>query len=133
MATAHYRECRILLWRDWGQKIVGEFSLNMLNESDFNHQVDDSLLAIEEVLDAAESDIDFENTGGVLTITCENGSKVIFTRQAPVRQLWVAVPFGGFHFDWAGERWLRDSDQLPLSQFLSETFATLADEALCFD
>ncbi len=105
----------------------------MLSESDFNHQVDDSLLAIEEVLDEAESDLDFENSGGVLTITCESGSKVIFTRQAPVRQLWIAVPFGGFHFDWADGRWLRDSDQLPLAQFLAETFATLAGETLSFE
>lgn len=104
----------------------------MLNESEFNNRVDDSLLAIEDVLDEAESDLDFENSGGVLAITCESGAKVIFTRQAPVCQLWVAVPFGGFHFDWVDQRWLRDSDQLPLSQFLTEAFTTLADETLNF-
>ena len=59
----------------------------MLSESGFNRQVDDSLLAIEEALDEAVSDLDYENSGGVLTITCETGSKVIFTRQAPVQQL----------------------------------------------
>ncbi|MEH6648748.1 MAG: iron donor protein CyaY [Motiliproteus sp.] len=104
----------------------------MLSESDFNHQVDDSLLAIEEVLDEAESDLDFENSGGVLAITCENGAKVIFTRQAPVQQLWIAVPFGGFHFDRVDDGWLRDSDQQPLSQFLHEAFVTLAEEDLDF-
>ena len=104
----------------------------MLSESDFNRQVDDSLLAIEEVLDDAVSDLDFENSGGVLSITCENGAKVIFTRQAPVQQLWIAVPFGGFHFDLTEGGWQRDSDQQPLSQFLHETFVTLAEEDLDF-
>ncbi|HEY5718618.1 MAG TPA: iron donor protein CyaY, partial [Motiliproteus sp.] len=71
----------------------------MISESAFNQQIDDLLLQIEEVLDEADSDLDYENSGGVLSVTCANGSKVIFTRQGPVRQLWVATPFGGFHFD----------------------------------
>ena len=104
----------------------------MMTESEFNQLVDDRLLAIEEVLDEAESDIDYENSGGVLTITCENGQKVIFTRQAPVRQLWVAVPFGGFHFDLADGEWVCDADSKPLPTFLTETFEQLADESFDF-
>ncbi|MFT6915170.1 MAG: CyaY protein [Motiliproteus sp.] len=105
----------------------------MMTESEFNFVVDDSLLAIEEVLDAAESDLDSENSGGVLTLTCDSGSKVIFTRQAPVRQLWIATPLGGFHFDYVAKHWLRDSDQQPLARFLSDTLVSLADEQLNFD
>jgi CyaY protein len=105
----------------------------MMTESEFNFVVDDTLMAIEVVLDDAVSDLDTENSGGVLTLTCESGSKVIFTRQAPVRQLWIATPFGGFHFDYLDKQWLRDSDQQPLSRFLSETLAQLADEKLSFE
>lgn len=105
----------------------------MISESAFNTLVDDTLLQVEEVLDEAESDLDYENSGGVLTVTCETGERVIFTRQAPVRQLWVAVPFGGFHFDHDGQQWRRDSDQQSLNQFLAETFAKLADEQLTFE
>ncbi len=105
----------------------------MMTESEFNFVVDDTLLAIEEVLDDAATDLDSENSGGVLTLTCESGSKVIFTRQAPVRQLWIATPFGGFHFDRQGKQWLRDSDRQPLAHFLSDTLAQLADEQLSFE
>ncbi len=94
--------------------------------------VDDTLSAIEAVLDEAESDLDSENSGGVLTLTSEGGRKVIFTRQAPVRQLWVATPFGGVHFDYVAKRWLRDSDQQPLAVFLSDTLSELAAEQLSF-
>lgn len=105
----------------------------MISESAFNTLVDDTLLQIEEALDEAESDLDYENSGGVLTVICEDsGDRVIFTRQAPVRQLWLAVPFGGFHFDHDGQQWLCDADQKPLSQFLSDTFVKLVDEELEF-
>lgn len=104
----------------------------MISESEFNSRVDDTLLAIEEVLDGADSDIDYENSGGVLTVTCENGSKVIFTRQGPVRQLWVATPFGGFHFDLVAESWVKDSDGQSLPEFLAATFSQCAGESFDF-
>ena len=103
-----------------------------MNESEFNRLVDDTLLAIEDVLDEAESDLDYDNLGGVLTITCESGAKVIFTRQAPVRQLWLAVPFGGFHFDYRDDQWCCDADSRPLNEFLQEAFVRLAGESLDF-
>lgn len=105
----------------------------MMTESEFNFVVDDTLRAIEEVLDEAESDLDSENSGGVLTLTSEGGSKVIFTRQTPVRQLWIATPFGGVHFDYVAKRWLRDSDQQSLGGFLGDTLDELGDEQLRFD
>lgn len=106
----------------------------MQSESQFNQKVDDTLMMIEDILDDAASDLDVENSGGVLTVTCENGARVIFTRQTPVRQLWVATPSGGFHFDLAaGGRWCRDSDGHSLGDFLEETFAACAEETLTFD
>tara|TARA_R110001583_G_scaffold40781_3_gene130137 strand:- start:288 stop:611 length:324 start_codon:yes stop_codon:yes gene_type:complete len=105
----------------------------MMTESEFNFVVDDALLAIEDALDEAESDLDSENSGGVLTLTCESGSKLIFTRQTPVRQLWIATPAGGFHFDYVEKQWLRDSDQLGLAQFLGNALSELTDEKLCFN
>ncbi len=106
-----------------------------MNESEFNQSVDDTLLAIEEVLDEVEADIDYENSGGVLSVTCPDGSKVIFTRQAPVRQLWVATRSGGYHFDYAPDldTWVLDSDATPLAAFLATTFATQAGESISFE
>lgn len=52
-----------------------------MTESEFNQQVDDTLIAIEEALDELDLDIDYETSGGILTITLENGTKVIINRQ----------------------------------------------------
>jgi len=106
----------------------------MISETEFNSRIDDTLLQVEETLDGAATDMDYDNSGGVLSVTCENGSKVIFTRQGPVRQLWVATPYGGYHFDLQGERgWIRDSDGQTLADFLSQTFSQCAGETFRFD
>ena len=106
-----------------------------MTESEFNDQVDATLDRIEEILDDAETDIDVQLGGGILTIICENRTQLIFTRQAPVKQLWLATKSGGFHFDFdsESERWVLDSDGQPLDQFFTKAFSEQAGEALEFD
>lgn len=106
-----------------------------MNESEFNQLVDDTLTEIEEKLDEAESDLDYINNGGVLTVICENQSQIIFTRQTPVSQLWLAARSGGFHFDYDADsqRWVRDSDAAPLNDVLDTVFAEQAGETFAFD
>ncbi len=105
-----------------------------MTESEFMDQVDETLEQIEEVLDAAESDLDYESQGGMMTVSCENGSQIIFTRQPPLKQLWVATRNGGFHFDFNEDKgqWLRDSDAAELGQVLTSAFAEQAGETLDF-
>ncbi|MGE4417790.1 MAG: iron donor protein CyaY, partial [Marinobacterium sp.] len=62
----------------------------------------------------------------------ENGSQIIFTRQPPVKQLWVATRNGGFHFDHDGEQWLRDTDGATLAEVLVGAFAEQAGESFDF-
>lgn len=54
-----------------------------MNDSEFHRLADQLWLTIEEHLDDwdGDSDIDCEINGGVLTITFENGSKIIINRQ----------------------------------------------------
>ena len=44
-----------------------------------------------------------ENSAGVLTVKFEGGAQLIFSRQEPLRQLWLADRSGGFHFDYDEE------------------------------
>ena len=97
-----------------------------MTESEFMSRVDVTLERIEELLDDAETDLDCESNGGMLTVKCENGSQIIFTRQPPVKQLWVATRHGGFHFDHDGEQWLRDTDGASLTEVLTAAFAEQA-------
>lgn len=54
-----------------------------MNDSEFHRLADQLWLTIEERLDDwdGDSDIDCEINGGVLTITFENGSKIIINRR----------------------------------------------------
>lgn len=60
-----------------------------MNDSEFHRLADQLWLTIEERTDDwdGDSDIDCEINGGVLTITFENGSKIIINRRA-------AAPYG---------------------------------------
>jgi CyaY protein len=107
----------------------------MMTETEFYALVDDTLNTVEERLDDAETDLDYLISGGVLTIKCENGSQLIFTRQTPVRQLWLATRSGGFHFDWNAElqTWIRDTDQAKIADVFNEAFKEQAGETLTFE
>ncbi|MDX1733006.1 MAG: iron donor protein CyaY [Halioglobus sp.] len=82
-----------------------------MTESEFNTLVDETFDDLESALDEVDGDLDYELTGGVLTVEFDNGTTMIFSRQPPSRQLWLAARAGGFHFeydddegDWRGTR-----------------------------
>jgi CyaY protein len=74
-------------------------------ESEFHLRVDALLIALQNILDNVDTDIDSELTGGILNITFEDDSKVIVNRQTPNRELWVAAKSGGFHFKFDPPSW----------------------------
>jgi CyaY protein len=82
-----------------------------MNESEFQNLADETIEAVQNAIDDSGADIDYDEIGGVLTLEFENGSKIIFSRQAPVKQLWMAAQSGGFHFDYDSDRsqWICDS------------------------
>jgi len=103
------------------------------DESQYNRVIDDTLLAIEEAVDASGADIDYENVGGILTLLLPGGAQLILNRQTPVRQLWLAAPQGGFHFDHRDGGWVRDSDGAPLAETLSGLLSELCGETLALE
>jgi len=103
-----------------------------MTESEFNHQIDETLLAIEEAVDASDTGIDYENSGGVLTLILPDHSQVIINRQTPVRQLWMAAKSGGYHFDFDKKtsEWHRTSDGAELFVALSEVLSEQGGKAV---
>ena len=82
-----------------------------MSESEFNDLIDRTFTALEVALDQVDADLDYEISGGVLTVAFDNDTKLVFSRQPPTRQLWLAARSGGFHFaydeaagDWRGTR-----------------------------
>lgn len=79
-----------------------------MNDSEFHRLADSLWMTIEEGVDNVDgnSDIDCEISGGVLTLTFENGSKIIVNRQEPLHQIWLAAKSGGYHFDYRDGVWV---------------------------
>ncbi len=90
----------------------------IMTESEFHRAVEAVLARIEAAVESVdELDVDLES--GILTITCEDSSRVIVNRQTPNREIWVAARSGGFHFAWREGEW-RDT------RSGAELFASLA-------
>ena len=97
-------------------------------------RVEETLNQIEELLDDAESDLDYDNNGAMLVIKCPDRSQIILTRQPPVQQLWVATRTQGLHFDFDEEsaQWVLDSDGSSLRDHLAAAFADQTNEQIDF-
>ena len=99
-----------------------------MNESDFDKIADDTLIAIEDAIEASGADIDYDSAGGILTLEFANGSQIIINKQAPLCQIWVAARSGGFHFDYdeTSGAWLLQGEDLfeCLGRYCSEQAGT---------
>jgi CyaY protein len=84
-----------------------------MTESEFHAAADAVLARIESSLENEEGvDVDLES--GILTVTSDDGAKIIVNRQTPNREIWVAARSGGFHFRWREGEWrdTRSNDEL---------------------
>jgi CyaY protein len=106
-----------------------------LTEARFHDLVDTVQQAVEDIFDDSDLDLDLENSAGVLTVRFENGTQLIFSRQEPIRQLWLAARSGGFHFDFdeASERWICDSSDELLGEMLTRITLEQAGASLEFE
>ena len=77
-----------------------------MNESQFNQLAEQTMLAVEEAIDASGVDIDYDNAGDILTLDFSNGSRIIINKQTPLSQIWVAAKSGGYHFDYDEQKQL---------------------------
>lgn len=79
----------------------------------------------------ALDDLDMDLIDGVLTISFEDGSKVIINRQEPVRQIWLASPEGPAHFAQNdGEEWRNIKTDDEFYATLSRVFTSKAGQTI---
>ena len=91
-----------------------------MTESEFNEVADAVFARIEQAIDDADADIDYDSNGSVMEIEFADGSKVIVNRHVPNREIWLAAKSGGFHYALQDERWFSQRDG-------SELFAKLGE------
>ena len=82
-----------------------------MNESELHELADATIESLQDAIDESGADIDFVESGGVLTLEFDNGSKIIFSKQPAMSQLWMAALAGGFHFNYDVDNasWVCDS------------------------
>ena len=101
-----------------------------MQESEFNHKIDETLYAIEEAIDVAGADIDYDTVAGILTLEFNNQSKVIINRQTALSQLWVAAKSGGFHLDYRDDDWFCNTEDVSLNNLLNRVCSEQAEETV---
>ena len=103
-------------------------------EKTFNQAYEDTLERLEDVLDECEADIDYDTVSDILTISFDDGSKLIVNKQSAADQLWLAARSGGFHYDYdAGSgQWLNDKTGENFFVELSRLATEQAGEEISF-
>ena len=100
----------------------------------FDLLIDETLLKIEDAIEAGGWDIDFETAGGVLTLSFSDQSVIIINRQFATQQLWVAAKSGGYHFDYIPDKgWVCDQAPSLLMPMLSRLCTEQASESIELD
>jgi len=81
----------------------------MMNESEFLTRSEGILDSLESQADdwVALHDLDIEanRNGNVLTLIFDDAIHVVINSQAPMQEMWVAAPSGGFHYRFDGQHW----------------------------
>lgn len=92
-----------------------------MSYEDFHDVAQQLLLKFDQLYSDHPNIEDSQLSDGVLTFTKINLQKVIISRQSPVKEIWVATAFGGFHFRWDPEkkRWF-DKQHHELEQFIEQ-------------
>jgi len=106
-----------------------------LTEARFHDLVDATQQALDVIFEDSGLDVDVENSAGILTVRFDNGSQLIFSRQPPLRQLWLAAKAGGFHFDYDedSKQWMCDASDELLGEMLERLVWEQTGEKLDFD
>lgn len=92
---------------------------------------------VDQLVEEKNAQMDYENSGGVLTIFLEDTStQVIISRQAATQQIWVAAKSGGFHCAYIEEKgreqWRCTKTQETLNELLSRTCSEQTNMTILF-
>jgi len=98
-----------------------------MTETEFHKRVHAILETIETYADewyeSLDVDVDTKREANVLSLLFDNRVPVVINSQAPMQEIWVAAPSGGFHYRFDGQRWNDTRGGLVLHEALSQIFS----------
>jgi CyaY protein len=105
-----------------------------MDESAFIAAADATLdkigLALDAALETSDADLDWSIRDGVLTIECDDDSRIIVNRHVPNREIWVAAKSGGLHFRPDNGHWRDSRGEEELASALTRLIRTQARVAV---
>jgi CyaY protein len=107
-----------------------------MTDAEYQDLAEAALRAIEDSCDRmnenADTDIDNQRSGGMVTLTFGNASQVVVNLQKPLHEIWVAARSGGYHFKWSGTEWLDTKGAGELFSLLGRVSSAQTGAALAF-
>lgn len=103
-----------------------------MTETEFLNQVSDVWTKVESLVDewSDAADVQANRSGSVLEIEFGSGAKIVINSQAPMQQIWLASPWGAFHFSWAQGRWKDTRSESDFWQVLRQQASHASDGAV---
>jgi CyaY protein len=84
-----------------------------MDDAEFRELSDACLDKVAKWLEDLDPDeVDYSRADGVVNIEFADGAKFVLSRQAQMKQMWLAAGSHGYHYNWdaAGATWLDDKD-----------------------
>ncbi len=105
----------------------------VMQEKEYEEQVDRLFFDIEDCADLLDADLDIDSQGGMLTIGFPDGSSVILSRQVASQEVWVAARSGGYHLAATDGSWMCRQSGETLPDLLNRVFSEqLGEKVECF-
>ena len=80
----------------------------------------------------ADTDIDAQRVGGMVTLVFENRSQIVVNLQKPLHEVWLAARCGGFHYKFDGTHWQDTKGQGEFWQSLTRYASEQSGQSLTF-
>jgi len=100
-----------------------------MTETEFDDRVSKILDKIEELADEwfeqLDVDVDSKREANVLNLLFDNKIPVVINSQAPMKEIWVAAPSGGFHYRFDGQKWQDTRGGADLETALTDIFSQI--------
>lgn len=108
-----------------------------MTESTFDTRVSKILETVEnhadDWFDTLDVDVDTKREGNVLNLLFDNKVPVVINSQAPLQEIWVAAPSGGFHYGFDGTHWKDTRGGRDLHEALSVIFSEITGHSIKID
>ncbi len=80
--------------------------------------------------DVMDVEVEAVRNGSVLTLEFDRGSSIVINSQAPLQEIWVAAPEGGFHYTLREGQWCDTRGGPSLPEALSALCSSAAGREL---